>query len=254
MNDDLNLPPRAPLPVEVRDRIRATVVAGLAESPRPTRNRWYAPLAAAAGVVALAAAAVVVVTQTGDDRAATPPPSATPSTTDRFVDDCVAAVDSGSPAGEQAWTAAAFAREGGVGVLTIRNKDTVVLCEGLPAPNGALRARALVTVRDRIEPSDVPDLWLFPFSSIGMRPPSYPLILGGVVSGQANGMTLTLSDGTSVEADVTDETAIALVRWHGHSTVDVWTKEMTNEVMKELIVSVRVVDADGNVLYEGPPA
>lgn len=253
MNDDLNLPPRAPLPVEVRDRIRATVVAGLAESPRPTRNRWYVPLAAAAGVVALAAAAVVVVTQTGDDRAATPPPSATPSTIDRFVDGCVAAVDRAYPAGEQAWTAAALATEGGVGALTVRNQDTSVLCEGVPGPNGSLKGGQALISRGPIAPSDVPDLWLIPFSNTSMRPPNYPLILGGVVSSQASGMTLTLSDGNTIEADIADETALALLRWDGQSTLDVWPTEMLNEVMKELIVSVRVVDADGVVLYEGPP-
>jgi hypothetical protein len=211
------------------------------------------PLAAAAGVVALAVAAVVVVTRTGDDRAATPPPSATPSDVDKFVDGCVAHANRVYPAGEQPWTAAAFAAEGGVGALTIRNQDQSVVCEGVPGPNGALKVGPLIRM-GQIEPSDVPDLWLIPFSNTGMRPPGYPLILGGVVSGQASGMTLALGDGSSVEADVADETALALVRWNGRSTMGSWTKEMSNEVMKELIVSVRVVDADGVVLYEGPPA
>jgi hypothetical protein len=55
---ELPLPPRRPLPPEVRDRIRARVLADL---DRPRRFRHgRAPLAVAAGVAVLAAGAVIV--------------------------------------------------------------------------------------------------------------------------------------------------------------------------------------------------
>lgn len=54
---DLNLPPRRPMPPEVRERLRTR----LAEPPRPTRlTRARAPLVAAAAVAVLALGAVLV--------------------------------------------------------------------------------------------------------------------------------------------------------------------------------------------------
>jgi hypothetical protein len=58
MGNELQLPPRRPLPPEVRDRIRARALADL---DRPRRFRHgRAPLAVAAGVAVLAAGAVIV--------------------------------------------------------------------------------------------------------------------------------------------------------------------------------------------------
>lgn len=242
--NDLDLPPRAPLPVETRDRIRATVVAGLAEPPRPARNRWYLPLAAAAGIVALAAAAAVVVTRTG----AAPTGDNRPTTTDldRFAALCVTRANSTWPADDQGWTVAAATTVRGMGVVTLRDQDMLATCEGVQGMTTLYQNRP-----HRIpEPADAPDLWLRTFSWDAMVPPLYPLMLSGPVSGQVSGMTLTLDDGTTVEADVANETAVALVPWDGPTIPAAGTTVPT----KDLVVSVRVVDADGVVLYEGPPA
>jgi hypothetical protein len=241
--NDLDLPPRAPLPVETRDRIRATVVAGLDESPRPGRKRWYQPLAAAAGIVVLATAAVVVVTQTvgeptGDNR---------PTTTelDTFATECVQQANASWPADEQGWTVVAATMVRHVGVLTLRGQDKLATCEARQGFTALYQ-----NPPHRIpEPSDAPDLWLRTFGNATMVPPLYPLMLSGPVSGQVSGMTLTLNDGTTVEADVAKKTAVAMVPWDGPTL-----RGGTTVPTKDLIVSVRVVDADGVVLYEGPPA
>jgi hypothetical protein len=250
--NDLDLPPRAPLPAETRDRIRATVVAGLDESPRPGRNRWYQPLAAAAGIVVLATAAVVVVTRTGGG----PTGDNRPTTTrlDTFAAECITIVDRVRSEGAQDWTVAAAATDGDAGAVMIRSQDQASMCEGpLPHPNGDPTLEPALLGPFQVEPSDVPNLWLIPFTNVAMRPPSYPLIFGGMVSPQASGMTLTLRDGNTVEADVADGTALALLPWNGASVPEVWPEDMSNGVMRDLIVSVRVVNVDGAVIYEGPP-
>ncbi len=239
--NDLALPPRAPLPVETRDRIRATVVAGLAEPPRPARNRWYLPLAAAAGIVALAAAAVVATrtgtAPTGDNR---------PTTTelDTFAAECVQQANASWPAAEQGWTVVAATMVREVGVLTLRDQDKLATCEARQGVTALYQHRPYRMP----EPSDAPDLWLRTFGNVAMVPPRYPLMISGPVSGEVSGMALTLDDGTTVEAEVANETAVALVPWDGPTL-----RAGTTVPTKDLIVSVRVVDRDGAVLYEGPP-
>ncbi|MEU4767176.1 hypothetical protein AB0H12_28365 [Actinosynnema sp. NPDC023794] len=67
----INLPPRRPLPPDVRKRLRRRVVGG---------GAVRAPLAAAAAVVVLAAGGAVIARSTGgDDRTAVTPPSTTSS-------------------------------------------------------------------------------------------------------------------------------------------------------------------------------
>lgn len=53
--NDLDLPPRRPLPPEIRDRLRERI-----DAAAPRAGRFRAPLAAAAGVAVLAAGAVIV--------------------------------------------------------------------------------------------------------------------------------------------------------------------------------------------------
>ncbi|MEV1120589.1 hypothetical protein AB0I91_36545 [Actinosynnema sp. NPDC049800] len=67
----INLPPRRPLPPDVRKRLRRRVVGG---------GAVRAPLAAAAAVVILAAGGAIIAQSTGgDDRTAVTPPSTTSS-------------------------------------------------------------------------------------------------------------------------------------------------------------------------------
>lgn len=264
MNDNLDLPPRTSLPAETRDRIRAKVAAGLAEPARPARNRRYVPLAAAAGVLALATATVVVATGTGgepagDNRPAaqrdTTPPSATPTATkpDRFLADCIRFVNSMWPKGEQDWKPAADTTDGDVRVMMVRSESGFAQCRVSPGPNGEPPRVGPVTMfgttpQQLPGPSEAPGLGGLRFDGDFELPLEYPLILTGLVSDQASGMTLTLSDGNTVEADVADGTVAALVRWDGQSVPE----EGLQRVVRDLVVSVRVVDADGAVLYEGP--
>lgn len=74
--NDLNLPPRRPLPPDTRDRLRTRVIGG----PAPRRAWTRVPLAAAAAVAVLAAGAVIVAQSVGGDPdPATPPAPTTPA-------------------------------------------------------------------------------------------------------------------------------------------------------------------------------
>lgn len=215
------------------------------DGPRPGRSRVR--LAVAVGVAALAAVAVVVVTQTRDNQPAAPP-GVTPAALDGFAADCFASLVNTWP--ELEWGATAGVTDGKVGAVTVRGHDEFAICEGLPRENGSLALGSTYRYRggpDQVpEPSAAPNLWLKPFGADSTRPPRYSLILRGLVSSQARGMILTLSDGSTVEAEVADEAAVGLVRWDGGS--------VSPEGTEDLIVSVRVVGMDGVVLYEGPPA
>jgi hypothetical protein len=84
MNDDLDLPTYAPIPADVRDRLRRRVQTQI----RHPKSRLRVPLTVAAAVALLAVAAVIVV----NNRSTTNEPAAPPRT-DRTIQRCMAAVE-----------------------------------------------------------------------------------------------------------------------------------------------------------------
>ena len=167
--NQLDLPPRRPLPDEFRDRIRTRVTDGLADT-RP--NRWRAPLAVAAGVAVLVAGAVLVMPSGdpgGGNRAATQTPTivdrvpapAVLSANDPLVtealDRCGAAVDADARGFEYpprtAWQPSYGADVNGVLVVPYREDGA--------KPGACVTTTATVAVTDpSIEPmnlgTDVP--------------------------------------------------------------------------------------------------
>ena len=153
--DDLKLPPRRPLPPEVRDRMRATVLGGIRTPGRTRTHRARPPLAVAAGVAVLALGATILTQslagshgirtghQTDTTAPGTPPPlNLADATAD--MDRCWAAVVRGSKAGSvptrSTWQAV-FAVPGGNGltVTAIRADGNPLICE---------TTRTTVTVSD----------------------------------------------------------------------------------------------------------
>lgn len=88
MNDrDLPKPPPRRLPPEVRDRVRARVLASLDDAPRNRFLNSRGPLAVAAGVAVLAAGAMIVTQSVGDGSSAVPPGRTTATAPVPFGDD-----------------------------------------------------------------------------------------------------------------------------------------------------------------------
>ncbi|MFE9749748.1 hypothetical protein ACFYOT_32965 [Saccharothrix saharensis] len=80
-----DLPPRRPLPPDVRQRLRRRVLGGAAARAPRGGGRLRAPLATAAAVAVLAAGGVVVVQSTQGDMTAVTPPSSTTSSALRSI-------------------------------------------------------------------------------------------------------------------------------------------------------------------------
>jgi hypothetical protein len=135
--NDLDLPPRRPLPPSVRARLRARLTPEV-----PRRARFRGPLAVAAGVAVLAAGAVMISQSVGDPDDFTPgevPPATTtvpapdptlaPATLNGVLDVCVAAVDGDDYPPREAWQPVLGARGLGVTVVAARAEGKPYACQ-----------------------------------------------------------------------------------------------------------------------------
>ncbi|HEU5472804.1 MAG TPA: hypothetical protein VFV67_19325 [Actinophytocola sp.] len=130
--DESTLPPRRPLPDEVRDRMRVTVLAG----GRPAHfrpNRTRRPLAVAASVIALmAGAAVAVQTVTGPDEiTGDQPPPLDRATADANLDRCWRALadKQRTVPGRDTWMPVLMVANRGITVTAARAAGKPLFCE-----------------------------------------------------------------------------------------------------------------------------
>jgi hypothetical protein len=273
--NDLDLPPRRTLPPDARERLRDTALA--AGPHRSRADRYRGPVAVAAGVAVIAAAAIGVLQPDGTDDPAgvgsaitsTQPPSAdetlslppqAPDTftqpppalpPDTFFARCVNA--SQAPGVDpHKWEAGAVTRAGDLQLMMIRgpgddytscHENTTPSGEPVTVASGGVRAPGASDPLPDNRPPQVPLLACEDVGTASGAPTDYTVLCTAPVTEDAAGMTMTLHNGDTITGAVKNGTAVAIVPFD--------SADRARDLLGA-VVSVRLVDANGATLYEGP--